>query len=77
MSFNSQLFKLSVYILIFRFDEFGFRIENHNEFSKEYSLADDVYEDPQHRYLLTKLYLQYLLTFIYFLNNLEQLFWWF
>jgi len=39
-------------MLILRFDEFGFRVENHNDLSKECFLADDIYEDPQHRYYL-------------------------
>lgn len=43
-------------MLILRFDEFGFRVENHNDLSKECILADDIYEDPQHRYYLLNHY---------------------
>lgn len=45
---------LIIFLLIFRFDEFGFRIENQSDFSKDCILVDDIYEDPQYRYLCTK-----------------------
>lgn len=53
-----KLMKLQLYfnfkeIITFRFDEFGFRIENISDFSRECMLTEDVYEDPQHRYLIT------------------------
>lgn len=50
--FGSYL--LIIFLLIFRFDEFGFRIENQSDFSKDCILVDDIYEDPQYRYLCTK-----------------------
>lgn len=56
---------LLIILLIFRFDEFGFRIENQNDFSKDCVLVDDIYEDPQYRYLCTKyIYSYYHLFFI-------------
>lgn len=37
-----------------RFDEFGFRVENISDLSRDCILTDDVFEDPQHRYFITK-----------------------
>lgn len=45
---------LIILLRIFRFDEFGFRIENQSDFSKDCVLVDDIYEDAQYRYLYTK-----------------------